>query len=250
MTSRENSSYIYFTRFCFFVHRLHQDFPRIFALLCSALIKPKYLLRITCNFRWAKRSCGTEITFSTGVKYSATPSAVPFTEFITLCIVDDPFVAISEKERETGRQTDRQPVSDARTCEREKEKQQCRSARSHLGPRWKASPPGVETPVRRSLFPGSPDRFAFERSDTQPRRRQVIAINHRGTREISRWARGRTMFRRQPSPRRTKLPIWGIRRATSERRKSRRGSRKIFYSEDPWGWHGSFTRASSVTSSV
>lgn len=25
-------------------------------------------------------------TFSTGVKYSATPSAVPFTELITLCI--------------------------------------------------------------------------------------------------------------------------------------------------------------------
>lgn len=27
-------------------------------------------------------------TFKTGVKYSATPSAVPFTELITLCIAD------------------------------------------------------------------------------------------------------------------------------------------------------------------
>lgn len=29
-----------------------------------------------------------DYTFNTGVKYSATPNAVPFTEFITLCIID------------------------------------------------------------------------------------------------------------------------------------------------------------------
>jgi len=67
------------------------------------------------------------ITFSTGVKYSATPSAVPFTEFITLCIVDGLYATISEWDG----QMDRQPVksvSNVRTCEG----QRCRSAESHL----------------------------------------------------------------------------------------------------------------------
>lgn len=46
------------------------------------------------------------ITFSTGVKYSATPSAVPFTEFITLCIVDNSYAAISERDELADRQAD------------------------------------------------------------------------------------------------------------------------------------------------
>jgi len=92
---------IYPFRSFFFL--LHQN---LLTILCnfhfrhSALtIKPKSnLLRyvISAERKMRKREAEAEFTFSTGVKYSATPSAVPFTEFITLCIVDDLYATISE----------------------------------------------------------------------------------------------------------------------------------------------------------